>query len=64
MVLAHIITWKTDSYVYGGFIRNFILRQDLYDDSDLDVSLNADYNYNYGSTMYFPRVPSFNSYQY
>ena len=41
MVLAHIITWKTDSYVYGGFIRDFILRQDLYDDSDLDISLNG-----------------------
>jgi hypothetical protein len=39
MMLAHHITWQTDCFVYGGFLRDYIVGAMHHGEMDLDISL-------------------------
>ena len=39
LALAHLVLSSTSMWVYGGFIRDLVLRADVYDSQDLDVGL-------------------------
>lgn len=41
MATAHFIAWSSNLQIYGGFLRDCILRNELHEDSDLDVNLNG-----------------------
>jgi hypothetical protein len=42
MVLAHFITYKTNCWVYGGFLRDFVVTGRSHAEMDLDVALPRD----------------------
>lgn len=37
--LAHMFLWETDCWIYGGFIRDFLIGGYIHDEMDLDVAL-------------------------
>jgi hypothetical protein len=39
LTMAHIILWHTDCWLYGGFIRDFIIRGDSHNEMDLDIGM-------------------------
>ena len=39
LVLAHLVLSRTSMWLYGGFIRDLVLRGDVHDSMDLDVGL-------------------------
>ena len=39
MVLAHLIIWETDCWIYGGFIRDYVIGDRGHDEMDLDIAL-------------------------
>ena len=41
MAFAHYVTWNTKCFVYGGFIRDFVMRGDAHAEMDLDVGFDS-----------------------
>ena len=41
MALAHCIIWKTKCWVYGGFLRDYVVGNSVHNDMDLDVGLEG-----------------------
>jgi hypothetical protein len=39
MLLAHVIVWKTSCWIYGGFLRDFVINGDAPESMDLDIGL-------------------------
>jgi hypothetical protein len=38
-LLAHYITWQTECFVYGGYLRDFVVGGEHHSEMDLDISL-------------------------
>ncbi len=39
VAIAHYILWKTENWVYGGYIRDWLIRGNVHDEMDLDIGL-------------------------
>lgn len=41
LAFAHYVTWHTKCFVYGGFIRDFVMRGDAHAEMDLDIGFDS-----------------------
>lgn len=39
LVLAHAVIWQTNCWIYGGYLRDFMVRGETHDTMDLDIGL-------------------------
>lgn len=39
LLLAHVVIWQTSCWIYGGYLRDFIVRGETHDAMDLDIGL-------------------------